>query len=62
MKRLGMFSGKIYSEDEVNDMYECGFCITDQQASDDTFIEKTKEANLVKCGGCFGCPMAEILL
>lgn len=30
MARLGKFSGKIYKEDEVHTMEECGVCITDE--------------------------------
>lgn len=62
MKRLGLFSGRIYEEDEVKDMKECGMCITNEQAEDSNYIERIKDENLVKCGGCFGCPMAEIML
>jgi hypothetical protein len=62
MKRLGLFSGKIYEEDEVKGMNECGLCITDEQEHNTEFIEKTKVENLVKCGGCFGCPMASMML
>lgn len=62
MKRLGMFSGKIYDENEVSGMNECGECLTESQAEDSEYINKMKAENLAKCGGCHGCPMAEVML
>lgn len=62
MKRLGMFSGKIYEDHEVSGMNECGLCITDNQAEDSEYINKMKIENLAKCGGCFSCPVAETML
>ena len=32
--RLGKYSGKLYAEDEVKNMQECGVCISNEQASD----------------------------
>ena len=34
MKRLGKFTGKIYEENEVKNIGECGICITDEQAEE----------------------------
>ena len=34
MKRLGKYSGRIYEENEVHTMKECGVCITDEEAKD----------------------------
>ena len=31
-KRLGKLTGKIYEENQIHDMKECGVCITDEQA------------------------------
>ncbi|WP_099467785.1 hypothetical protein [Konateibacter massiliensis] len=61
MKRLGMFSGKIYSEEDKT-MNECSLCITEKQANDNEYISKKKEENLSKCGGCFGCPMSNMMI
>ena len=62
MKRLGLFSGKIYNEDEVKTMNECGLCMTDEQAHNTEFIEKMRDENLDKCINCFGCLMANMML
>lgn len=32
MKRLGKYSGRIYEENEVHTMKECGVCITDERS------------------------------
>ena len=34
MKRLGKLTEKIYEENEVKNMGECGVCITDEQAEE----------------------------
>ena len=38
MKRFGSFSGRIYEDNEVDKMQECGVCITDEQANDSDYI------------------------
>lgn len=59
MKRLGMFSGKVYEESEVKNMNECGVCITDEEANDDNFITNHHMKDLMHCVNCFGCPRAK---
>lgn len=58
MKRLGRYSGKIYSEEEVAKMQECGLIITDEQSEDEKYILEKREENLKDCRGCFGCPIS----
>lgn len=57
MKRLGKYSGKIYKEDEVSTMEECGVCITDEQANDEQWIKSRHARDIVDCLGCGGCSM-----
>lgn len=58
MKKFGLFSGRIYEDNEVG-MQECGMCITDEQASDSDFIFELRTKHLASCMKCFGCPMAQ---
>jgi len=36
--------------------------ITEDQANNKEFIEQENLKNLIICGGCFGCPAAEVML
>ena len=56
MKRLGKYSGRIYEEDEISTMTECGVCITDEQASDEEWIKQHHIHDLIDCLFCKGCP------
>ena len=56
MKRLGKFSGKIYEENEIDKMNECGISITDEQAKDEDFIKTHHAIDLAQCITCCGCP------
>lgn len=57
--RLGKYSGKLYAEDEVKNMQECGVCISNEQASDKNWINERHLQDLKGCVVCFGCPMAQ---
>ena len=59
MKRLGKYSGKIYKDDEIKTMEECGICITDEQAADQEFISTHHLRDLLECAGCIGCPLSQ---
>jgi hypothetical protein len=50
-KRLGMYSGRVYSE---NDDYseECYKVLTEEQASDETWLDDQRLINSFKCMGC----------
>lgn len=58
MKRLGKYSGRIYSEDEKWEIEECSLIITDEQSEDEKYILEKREENLKDCRGCFGCPIS----
>lgn len=58
MKYVGVFSGKIYSEEEKKKMKECGIPINDETAQSDTLVNYLYETNNKRCTGCGGCPMS----
>lgn len=58
MKRLGKFSGKIYTEKEVLKMAECGIIVTEEQAVDEQWIKQHHLRDLLDCVKCGGCPLA----
>lgn len=57
MKRLGIFTGRVYDEHyDLNKIKECCREISDETANNPNlvrFIYLTKHEN---CEGCFGCP------
>ena len=57
--RLGKYSGKLYTEDEVKNMQECGVCISDEQANNEKWINEQHLHDLKDCIPCCGCPMAQ---
>ena len=57
MKRLGKLTGRIYEENEIYDMEECGICITDEQANDEKWIKQHHTKDLTDCDNCRGCPL-----
>ena len=52
MKRLGKLTGRIYEENEIHDMEECGICITDEQANDEKWIKQRRAKDLTDCANC----------
>lgn len=57
-KRLGLYSGRIYSEsDDYSE--ECCKVLTEEQAVDEAWLEDQRLINSFKCMGCGGCPMAQ---
>lgn len=58
MKRLGLYSGRIYEENEVENMEECGLCIADEEANDKEWIKKKHDEHIGRCSNCFGCPLS----
>ena len=58
MKRIGMYTGKIYSEDEVKNMQECGICISDSDAYDAEYVRRSYESEHENCIACMSCPAA----
>lgn len=58
MKRLGVYTGKIYSENDYKEhkIDECAIIITDEQANDHNFIKSKYERIHNNCVNCIGCP------
>ena len=59
-KRLGKLTGKIYEENQIHDMKECGVCITDEQAKDEKWIKEHHAKDLADCIMCRGCVMYHV--
>lgn len=59
MKRLGKYSGRVYEENEMHTIEECGVCITDDQSIDEDWISKHHTNDLMDCITCYGCPMSQ---
>lgn len=57
MRRLGLYSGRVYDDNE--DYYdECCLGLTDEQANDEDWLDDQRLINRYKCLGCYGCPMS----
>lgn len=59
MKRLGKYSGMIYTEEEAANMEECGIMLPDSKADDKSYIAAHHQKDLEHCIICMGCPMAQ---
>ena len=57
MKRLGKLTGRIYEENKIHEMEECGICITDEQANDEKWMKQRRAKDLTDCANCRGCPL-----
>lgn len=57
MKRMGKLSGKIYSDDEIKTMPECGIYLTDEQANEPEYIRSLHAVKSIDCELCRGCPL-----
>ncbi len=56
MKGLGMFSGRVYHDDESRlNAKECCHVITDEQADDEAWIAKQHAIDIMECINCMGC-------
>ena len=61
MKRMGFYSGTIYSENDLmeNNIHECCRILTEEE---EKFLpSQLKDLHLQwmkKCEGCLGCPMS----
>lgn len=57
MKRLGLYSGRIYdSGDDYSE--ECCKVLTEEQANDEKWLDDQRLINSFKCMGCYGCPLS----
>ena len=56
MKRLGLFTGKIYegTNDEALNT-ECCYQLSDEQAANDSFVALLRAKSAEKCTRCKGC-------
>ena len=59
MKRIGIFSGKIYSQEDYDndDIHECCLVLTSEEEkyTEDQMTELHIKL-MQKCDGCYGCP------
>lgn len=68
MKRVGIFSGKVYSqEDYDNDLIkECAVCVSPSASDQDEALAETIEyascQRLRNCFTCFGCEAAKLTI
>lgn len=61
MRRLGFFSGKLYSTDTpIEDIKECCFIMQYKDPSERTtaFLEQKRKELKNKCTGCKGCALS----
>ena len=58
MKRLGAFSGKIYTEEDFksHNINECCRVISDEESKNEQFIKNTYTKIHENCSDCQGCP------
>lgn len=58
MKRLGLFTGKIYTEDDFKEdkIHECCVCISDSGAADTEYVVDKHLSYRDRCTNCYGCP------
>ena len=61
MKRIGFYSGNIYTEEDYKSdkIKECCTMITDEQSNDNEFCKTIKETTNKNCKGCDGCPLSQ---
>lgn len=60
MKRLGLFTGKIYEDGyDAALIEECCLCLSDKQAEDAAFVEQMRTKSSEKCARCMGCPASQ---
>lgn len=58
MKRLGLFTGKVYTQEDFDNhnIHECCLCITDSEAEDTEYIVNKHLSHMEECRRCYGCP------
>jgi hypothetical protein len=56
-KRLGLYSGRIYVEGDDYSL-ECCKVITEEQATDEKWLNDQRLVNSFKCMSCGGCPLS----
>lgn len=59
MRRVGNFTGKIYDADyDFAHCPECCTMISEDQLSNEGFLQNLRQNNILKCLSCAGCPAA----
>lgn len=53
MRRLGKYTGRIYTDDEIKEMQECGICIGDEESP------SLSAKDRLDCLACHGCPESQ---
>lgn len=57
MKRLGIFTGRVYDEHyDLNKIKECCREISDETANNPNLVKFIYLTEKQNCEGCFGCP------
>ena len=62
MKRLGLFTGKIYTQEDFDNdkIHECCVCLTDSEAADTEYVvDKHITYHHERCINCYGCPESQ---
>ena len=54
MKKLGMFTGKVYEDNDISPQ-ECCLQISEEEASNEDRLRVLRTINSVKCRDCYGC-------
>lgn len=58
MKYVGIYSGKVYDENEKSSMKECGVCVNDETAQSDALVQIIHFTHNRKCNQCYRCRMS----
>ena len=58
MKDIGIYSGKVYDENEKSSMNECGVCVNDETAQSDVLVQIIHFTHNRKCNQCYRCRMS----
>ena len=56
MKRLGIFTGHVYTEDEAPLIKECCKVLNDREVESVALQNQLYLREHTNCKGCFGCP------
>lgn len=61
MKRLGLFTGKIYTQEDfdADTIRECCACLTDSEAADTEYVVDKHLSYREHCVNCYGCPESQ---
>lgn len=62
MKRLGLYSGRIYTQEDVDNyrIRECCLVLRDVEAENEQYVTEQYIKRHVDCSGCSGCPESRL--